>query len=271
MRTVQLEYLRPHEILEEQQRKSIVYLPVAPLEWHGPAMPIGTDPLVAQSLARAMALQIGGVVAPTLFMGTERERPAYILRNKGFEDPEDMYVIGMDVPKNTMPSYYAREDLFAVTVREHLRLLVLHGYKLIVLVNGHGAWGQVETLKRLAVEFSNETPSQVLYCMPDITLEDGSTPDFGHATLTETALVRYITDESVDLSQYPPRDIPLNYTDWGIADDAVFHEEDPGNRQVIWDPRDATVEYGEKLFKAALASMCKTVEEAYNKNRFPSP
>ena len=51
MRTVQMEYLRPHEILQEKERCSIVYLPVAPLEWHGPAMPYGTDPLVAQTLA----------------------------------------------------------------------------------------------------------------------------------------------------------------------------------------------------------------------------
>ena len=52
MRTVQLELLRPGEILAERERCSIVYLPVGPLEWHGPAMPYGTDALLAQSLAR---------------------------------------------------------------------------------------------------------------------------------------------------------------------------------------------------------------------------
>ena len=49
MRTVQLELLRPGEILAERERCSIVYLPVGPLEWHGPAMPYGTDALLAQS------------------------------------------------------------------------------------------------------------------------------------------------------------------------------------------------------------------------------
>ena len=49
MRTVQLELLRPGEILAERERCSIVYLPVGPLEWHGPAMPYGTDELLAQS------------------------------------------------------------------------------------------------------------------------------------------------------------------------------------------------------------------------------
>ena len=141
-RTVQLERMRPGEILAERARCPIVYLPLGPLEWHGPAMPFGTDPLMAQELARRAALRTGGVVMPTLFLGTERERPAQILKDKGFENAESMYVVGMDVPKNSVKSFYAREDLFAVTVREHLRLLVQQEYKLIVIVNGHGAWGQ---------------------------------------------------------------------------------------------------------------------------------
>ena len=168
MRTVQLERLRPGEILAERTRCPIVYLPLGPLEWHGPAMPFGTDPLMAQELARRAALRTGGVVMPTLFLGTERERPAQILKDKGFADAESMYVVGMDVPKNSVKSYYAREDLFAVTVREHLRLLVQQAYKLIVIVNGHGAWGQREQLDRLAIEFSNETPSKVIVAFPNV-------------------------------------------------------------------------------------------------------
>ena len=39
-RTVQLERMRPGEILAERARCPIVYLPLGPLEWHGP----GTDP-----------------------------------------------------------------------------------------------------------------------------------------------------------------------------------------------------------------------------------
>ena len=184
MRTRQLEYLRPQEILAEKARCSIVYLPVAPLEWHGPAMPYGTDPLVAGALARAAAERTGGVVMPTVFFGTERERPAFILEAKGFENAETLYVKGMDVPANSMKSYYAREDIFSIIVREHLRLLCQQGYKLIVIVNGHGAWGQKSNLDRLAVEFSNETNSRVIVTMPDI-MEPGDEFDFGHGTLVE--------------------------------------------------------------------------------------
>lgn len=262
MRTVQLEYLRPGEIQAEKERCSIVYLPVAPLEWHGPAMPYGTDPLLAQALARNAALQTGGVVMPTVFFGTERERPAYILEAKGFDDPEHMYVWGMDVPANSMKSFYAREDIFAITIREYLRLLVQQGYKLIVIVNGHGAMGQRATLDRLAIEYSNETDSRVLYHMIDINAVDFQ-PDFGHGTLIETSLIRYLHDEHVDLSELPPREVGLKYTDWGIADDSVF----AGNRTpgdcVIHDPRDATVELGERCFKNAVVNLCRQVQEIY--------
>ncbi len=258
-----MEFLRPGEIQAEKERCSIVYLPVAPLEWHGPAMPYGTDPLLAQAVARAAAKRLGGVVMPTLFFGTERERPAYILEAKGFENPEQMYVCGMDVPANSMKSFYAREDIFAVTVREHLRLLVQQGYRLIVLVNGHGAWGQRSTLERLAVEFSNETDSRVLYYMLDIFTENFK-PDFGHGTLMETAMVRYICDENVCLFELPPREVPLKYTDWGIADDFVFEGKRSENDCVVYDPRDATVELGEKCFQNALENLCRQVQAAYS-------
>lgn len=263
MRTVQLEYLRPGEIAAEKERRSIVYLPVAPLEWHGPALPFGVDPLMAQEWARRAAVKTGGVVMPTLFCGTERERPEYILAAKGFENPDKMYVLGMDVPKNSVKSYYAREDLFAVTVREYLRLLVQQEYKLIVIVNGHGAWGQKGTLERLAVEFSNETPSKTIVYFPNIVRGEEPAPDFGHGTLYEASIIRYLYDEHVDLSQYPPRDVKLPYTDYGIADDQVFEGRPSADGCVILDPRDATPEIGKKYFTAALENLCDAVTEAY--------
>lgn len=261
MRTVQMEYLRPGEIMAEKERCSIVYLPIGPLEWHGPAMPYGTDPLMAQELARAAARITGGVVMPTLFVGTERERPAYILEAKGFEDP-GQYVIGMDVPNNSMKSFYAREDMFAIIVREHLRLLVQQEYKLIVIVNGHGAWGQKGTLERLATEFTNETTSKVIVTMPD-PLEEGETFDFGHGTQMETAIMRGLFDEHVELGDLPPREVPLRYVDYGIADDFVFEGKRSEGDAVKYDPRDATVEQGLKFVTTAINHLVSFVNDAY--------
>ncbi len=262
MRTVQLEYLRPGEILAERERCSIAYLPVAPLEWHGPAMPFGTDPLMAQELARAAARRTGGVVIPTLYYGTERERPAWMLKAKGFENPESLYIKGMDVPANSVKSYYAREDIFALTVREYLRLLTEQGYKLIVIVNGHGAEGQRSSLARLAIEFTGETDSHVLYHMIDIRGENFD-PDFGHGTLIETSLMCYLYGQHVALSELPPKPELLPYTQLGIADDSVFAGHPSDNDSVIFDPRDATAELGAQCFRNAVENLCRQVEELY--------
>ena len=110
MRSVQFECLRPDEILEEQKNKSIVYLPIGPLEWHGPAMPFGTDPLAATEVARRAAAITGGVVIPTLYCGTERERSTQLLEDAGFSDT-GIYIKGMDVPQNSMASFYTPEEI----------------------------------------------------------------------------------------------------------------------------------------------------------------
>ena len=72
MREIQLELMRPDQIVAEKERCSIAYLAAGPLEWHGPAAPFGTDPLTAYEAAKRCAREVGGVVLPPLYIGTER-------------------------------------------------------------------------------------------------------------------------------------------------------------------------------------------------------
>jgi creatinine amidohydrolase len=261
LRKTQFERLRPDEILTEKEHKSIVYLAFGPLEWHGPHLPFGTDPLAAYTLALRAAELTGGVVMPPLYCGTERERTPELLDAFGLEDT-NQYVIGMDLPASTVPSLYFKEDVFGLILREHIRLLTTRGYKLIVLLNGHGATGQIETVQRLAVEFSNESPSKVidLYCLFP---KEKTGVDPGHATLLETAIQMYLAPENVDISVFPPRTVPLKYRDYGIADDAMFKFKPSKDKTVEFDPRDADPAIGEKLFKAALDLICHVVEKEY--------
>ena len=137
-------------------------------------------------------------------------------------------MLGMDVPKNSMKSFYAREDMFAVIVREHLRLLVQQGYRLIVIVNGHGAWGQTSTLERLAVEFSNETPLEGHRWLPDD--RPRRRDDRLRPRLRRGDLAHAVSDGRLCRS-FPAaaRDVKLKYTDWGIADDCVFTGHPPAD------------------------------------------
>lgn len=258
MRTVQYEFLRPHEILEEKRRCSIVYLPLGPLEWHGPAMPYGTDPLLAEAAAREAALETGGVVMPTLYCGTERERKPEVLDAMGFEDTSQ-YVVGMDVPKNTMKSFYTKEDMFGIIVREYLRMLALQEYKLIVVVNGHGAKGQSSTLERLAVEFSNETRSQVMVAMP-VGMKSPDDPNIGHGTILETSIQMYLHPENVDLTKLPDKKEKLKNCDWGIADRATFQLNPNEDKTLRSDPREATYEIGKEYMELSVQSLIHQVK-----------
>jgi creatinine amidohydrolase len=262
MRTVRFELLRPHEILEEKSRCPVVYLPIGPLEWHGPHLALGTDPLNAEAVSRRVAEEVGGVVMPTFYWGTERERSPQMLRNMGFTGDE--WIVGMDFPANAMPSLYAVEDAFAAAVREMLNLLVKQGYKLIVIINGHGSENHVATLLRLAAEFTATTDSKVIYTMSTI-LNETLDQDFGHAAKVETSILQYLYPDSVDLGQLPPMGEKLYSAAHAIVDGAAFGGNPSPDFTVQNDPRDATPELGGAIVEASVSTIVATVREALGK------
>ena len=246
MREVRLQWLRPAEVIAERDRVSIVYLPIGPLEWHGPHLPLGTDPLQAEHTALELAQRIGGVVHPTLYIGTERERAPELLRDLGFNGDE--WIVGMDFPANSVRSYYYSEDAFALLVRFTLEQLVAQQYALIVIVNGHGATNQIYQLQRLAAEFSQRGPAKVIYTFD---LDADADDDAGHATITETAAVLALQADRVDLDRLPSADRALKNTDHAIVDAPTFFGQPTSDRTVraSADPRRATSALGQRHFQ----------------------
>jgi creatinine amidohydrolase len=262
MREVRLHWLRPDEVVAERERVSIVYLPIGPIEWHGPHLPLGTDPLQAEHTALELANRIGGVVHPTLFLGTERERAPELLRDLGFNGGE--WIIGMDFPANSVRSYYYTEDAFAVMVRFTLDQLVAQQYSLIVIVNGHGATNQINQLQRLAAEYTRRGPATVLYTFDlDADLDD----DAGHATITETSAVMALNRDRVDLDRLPPADRPLRNIEHAIVDADTFGGQPTPDRTVRdhADPRKATTELGQHHFKVTVDRLAAIIQEELNK------
>ena len=257
MRTVNLEQLRPGEIMTEKKRCPIVYFPIGPLEWHGPHLPYGMDPLNAQAVAERLAKKNGGVVLPTFYWGTERERSPQMLKDIGFNGDE--WIIGMDFPANEMKSYYSNEDAFGIAVREYLRLLVIQGYKLIVIVNGHGASNHIHTLERLAAEFTAETSSTVYYTITTF-LQSGM-QDFGHATATETSIMGYLHPECVDISTLPPKGQALRNLDFAVVDHESFTGNPNSDYTVIHDPREYDPETGKKIVEYSVELISKKIQE----------
>lgn len=257
-REIRLEWLRPDEISAERERCPVVYLPIGPLEWHGPHLPIGTDPLQAEHTAFELAERIGGVVHPTLFIGTERERPSNILRDIGFHGDE--WIVGMDFPANNERSYYYVEDAFALMVRFTLEQLISHGYRLIVLVNGHGATNQIQHLQRLAAELTQRGMARILYTFD---LDSSVDDDAGHATITETSAIMALSPSRVELDALPPIHQPLSNTEFAIVDAPTFSGHPTPERIVRpgADPRRATPELGQRHFDLTVERIVPVVME----------
>lgn len=251
-REVRYEMLRPAQLRAEMDRAPLIFFPVAPLEYHGPHLPLGTDPINAAQCALEACRRFGkGVVLPTMFLGTERERPDWMLESLGFRKGD--WVVGMDFPSATWKSHYYQEHLFGLMVASTLEMLISQGYKVIVIVNGHGAWNQLETLDRLSKHYSHTTDAVVVWKLAMV--RDVSERDLaGHADLVETSLMLHYEKEVfggqkiVDLSALPPRAVPIRYPDFSVVDGPGFSEKPSPDRIVLTDPRDATLEKGKRIF-----------------------
>jgi creatinine amidohydrolase len=260
---VEFELMTPGEIAEARARLPLVFVPLGPIEWHGPHLPLGTDALHAGRMARRLAGELGGLVLPTFFMGTETVR----LPGTGAEElgalglGDDVRVVGMDLPANSVKSLYFEEGAFAVTVRELVRGLKNDAWRLIVLVNGHGAVNHLRTLERIAREETLLPETRVLSLMA-WTAPKPPSQGPGHADREETAVMLAIAGDLVRLDALPPLETPLRYADYGIVDSAAF-DGFPGPDFLLprdADPRLATREEGEQILAAELQAGLAAVE-----------
>jgi creatinine amidohydrolase len=270
-REIRIECLRPGQLNDERKRCPLVFVPIGPLEYHGPHLPVGMDAINATQCALAACRRLGkGVVHPTLYWGTERERPEWMLESLGFKRSD--WIIGMDFPAAIWKSHYYQEHLFAQVVANVVEMLIEGEYKVIVLVNGHGAWNQLETLDRFAKHYSNSTDALVVWRL-SLPLDVSEKNLAGHADLVETSMMLYYqklaynSDSMVDLSQLPERSVPIHYPDFSIVDGAGFSENPSPGRVVQTDPRDAEMEKGKKTFEDTVKLFVKIAEEALKQKK----
>jgi creatinine amidohydrolase len=224
------------------------------------------DPLNAALCAQEACRRLGkGVVMPTLYMGTERERPEWMLESLGFGKAD--WIVGMDFPTAQWKSQYYQEHLFGLVVASTVEMLIAQGYKAIVIVNGHGAWNQLETLERLARHYSQTTDAIVVWKLAAV-LEISEKNLMGHADFFETSLMLHYEKENfggqeiVDLSKLPARAVPIRYPDFSIVDGPGFSDHPAPDKVVKTDPRDATAEKGKKIFEDTVKMYVDLAEKA---------
>jgi creatinine amidohydrolase len=92
-----------------------VILPLGAVEQHGPALPLGTDAIIAEALAREIGTRTGRLVGPVLSPG-----------------------LSLTPHMNFAGSISLHAGTFTAVVMEVVGSLHHHGFRNFLLVNGHG-------------------------------------------------------------------------------------------------------------------------------------
>ncbi len=254
---VRYELMRPQQILEARARAPVAYIPIGPLEWHGLHLPYGVDPLHAHVVAVECARATGGVALPMLPLGTETYIEPDRLRHRGFKGHER--IIGMDFPAFPLPSLYIEDSAFGVIVHEIIRALKRQEFRVIVLVNGHGAPNQRATLGRIAAEASE--PGRVAVMLVGALLD---TRVRGHAELRETSYMAGYFPETVDLAALPSLPEPLITYETGVLDQPTCAGEPAADFSICreQDPRYATAAQGREDVASEVRRISQKVRDA---------
>ena len=254
-----LAYLRPDQIRAALAKCPVIYVPIGPLEWHGPHLAYGVDAFNAERTALGVCEQTGGLVWATQFWGTERERQPDQLEGLGLDRCE--HIVGMDFPGNPLPSAYCPEEVFAVLLNEILNEVRRFGARLAVIVNGHGAVNHNQVLHRLAAHFNGTTDLRVhvRIAFPRKAVVEGS---LGHASAAETSLMMHMHPATVDVGALPPTPQPLHYADFGIVDGPGFDGNGPPDKTLPDedDPRtNASAEAGRECHETIVRELIEEV------------
>ncbi|MFQ5945621.1 MAG: creatininase family protein [Anaerolineae bacterium] len=216
-----------------------ILLPVGSTEQHGRHLPLGNDGDLAHALARRAAERTGVLVAPVLRFGDSLHHMAF---------PGTI-----SLGRGTLEM--VSRELFASLHR--------HGFRRILVVNGHG--GNIPAL-RSAVTALGRLPTTLevrirsWWEIPEVTAIE--TEAFGgpgsHADAGETALALAIHPERVRLKQAGPPQEPVTVTMSMLSPEQVRSAYPDGN--VGPDPQTATAEVGDRILAAAVGALAQDLE-----------
>ncbi|HDI02009.1 MAG TPA: creatininase family protein, partial [Ignisphaera sp.] len=158
--------------------KKIAILPIGSIERHGDHLPLGTDTIEAMYIAERVAEKLCIHLFPPIWYGSSRG----LRRFSGTIDIGD-------------------EPLYHYVYRVLLEI-ARHGYKLIVVLNGHGGNTQALRLAAKRASFDSGAAIAVINWWSEVA-QDKRKELFkypGHAGEDETSAMLYIAPETVDMS-----------------------------------------------------------------------
>ena len=231
------------ELSDYFEEESLALVPLGSTEQHGPHLPLATDHLLAEGLAREAADRAGYLCTPTVDIGVSPH-------HKQFNG-----TMWVDAP------------VFRDYVESFTRNLAYHGIDRVIYVNAHG--GNVEHLREVGRRLRDE---EVLYAIE--WMWDESIPDLvgdlferngPHGGPKETAMIMHLAGELVRAGKLEDaRDD--GWADFGSERESTYGARtyydaiENSDNGVFGDQTDATPEKGERLFEAATEQLVQLCE-----------
>lgn len=237
--------LRSPELTTLAEQDPIVIIPVASTEQHGPHLPVQVDALlvneVALRAARIVRAHTPIVVAPTVWFGLAEHH--------------------MDFGGTLTVEF----DTFRAVIRNLVHSMQRHGFRRILLLNGHG--GNMNAMDVIVTELALDRDLKIAaatyFDLPEAVaafpavLEDQS--GGLHAGELETSMVLALRPDLVDKDEM--RALEGSVTSWlqpsGIYRPVSFLERTETG--VNGHTRNSTAEKGEKLLEIAAISLANAL------------
>jgi len=206
LKVVELSYPEVKDLIKKGYKTLII--PVGTIEAHGPHLPLGTDALIPEIIAREIADDLKALIAPTIFYGITSS----LLRYAGTST----------LSVNTLSEM----------LKEIIRSYHFHGFEKFIILNGHG--GNIEAIKNALNELwlEDRIKSIVIHWWvfaKDITLEVFNEPG-AHAGVDETAFILSEFPELVRRTDYSNETyLKINGVDvWPSPGSIILYEKGKG-------------------------------------------
>ncbi len=152
------ERMRPLDLSEAVKERPIAWLVVSPLEWHGEALSFGCDPHVAQTVTDLAWEKTGGVRIPTMYLGVETDYEVWEGNAR-----VDYWGMELGTRERNPGSLYLRPLTLELVLRDYLYFLQREGFKLCVIVSGHGAEDHLAVIRDVCSKYDTAPMRAVLW------------------------------------------------------------------------------------------------------------
>ena len=203
------EELTPAEFSARLSDCPVAYLPLGTIEWHGSHLPLGSDGLQSEEFFKRLALEVGGVVLPKLFIGPDgydtliNGREYYGMDCGGVFSEQCDY----EIQQLTGSAYWVPDSTFDLMMNGIMKQLSRAGFK-IVIAHGHGP--STNYIDSHAHEFKNRYNLTVMNCWSNDSADLCLMCD--HAGTNETSIMMYLRPELVKMIN-----LPQDTTTWPLG------------------------------------------------------